>query len=232
MGDLPAVILRSEVLYAAVVLDRDDHRCGRAMLLYARAYFAGQMRGKPNQAEQDLLSQIKATFAGVSAREQQPNRFAQALFLFDRGFSKDTHLRFLTRHGFRFVVQAKPKVRCLTGKGHSMRLDKDLGCVASGTLVKDIIYKHKAKGKRPRLNALVVRRRIGRKWHTWYLFTTLEQADAAMKAYERRFTIEESFKDVTCFQELVPVAMLGLLSPDVQSYEKAHSTTNRRFISR
>lgn len=51
------------------------------------------------------------------------------------------------------------------------------------------------------MNLLVRKRCIGGKWHRWYLLTTLEAAEALGAIYERRFWIEEAFKDAkTCWR--------------------------------
>lgn len=187
-----------DLLVAAIALDSNDERLGRAMLLYAEAHRKDRLAGRKNRIEKTFLCRIRQA-CQQAAGEEQPERFAVRFeafcFVFDRGFAKDALLQFLCLDGFRFIVRAKTNVRCLSPKGRSMLLENYVRRLASGTLVRHLVYKHQAQGFRPSMNLVVCRRRVGKKWARWYLWTNLEDAQAVIAAYERRFSVEESFKD-------------------------------------
>ncbi|HSR49542.1 MAG TPA: transposase [Acidobacteriota bacterium] len=187
-----------DLLVAALALEEEDQRLGRAMLLYAEAHPKHQLAGRKNRIEKTFLARLREAChlaAEAAAPERAPLAFERLLFVFDRGFAKDTLLGFLCREGFRFIVRAKLNVRCLSPQGRSMLLENYVGRLASGTMVKHLVYKHKAAGYRARMNLVVCRRRVGKRWAQWYLWTNLEDAEAVIAAYERRFSVEESFKD-------------------------------------
>lgn len=177
-----------EVLFAAAPLSEP----GRAMLLFGEAYRAGRLEGKQNAAEIAFVHRLGAAL-------ERAERFEQTVFVFDRGFCKDELLRALK--GFRFVVRAKLHLCCRTRKNRRVRLDTYARRLADGQLVKGLRYKCDACGERPVVNLVVRKRRIGGKWHRWYLLTRLEAAEALGAIYERRFWIEETFNDAkTCWR--------------------------------
>lgn len=187
-----------DLLVAAVALDEEDERLGRAMLLYAEAHRKDQLSGRKNNIEKTFLARIRQACRLASeeaAPEMAPPRFDQLCFVFDRGFAKDVLLQFLCREGFHFIVRANTNVRCLSPKGRSIRLENYVKRLASGTIVRRLVYKHQARGSRPCMNLVVCRRRVGKRWAQWYLWTNLDEAEAVIAAYERRFSVEESFKD-------------------------------------
>lgn len=192
-----------DLLVAALALDEEDQRLGRAMLLYGEAHRKDQLSGRKNEIEKTFLARIGEA-CRLAAEQAAPGTvpeqaalplFERLCFVFDRGFAKDALLQFLCREGFRFIVRAKLNVRCKSPKGRSMLLENYVRRLASGTLVRHLVYKHKAQGVRPSMNLVVCRRRVGKKWARWYLWTNLEDAEAVISAYERRFSVEESFKD-------------------------------------
>lgn len=183
-----------DLLVAALALEEQDQHLGRAMLLYAEAYRKDELAGRTTEIEKTFLARIRQA-AEQAAASGGALRFERICFVFDRGFAKDALLQFLCREGFRFVVRAKLNVRCLSPKGRTMLLENYVRRLASGTLVRHILYKHHAPGPRPRMHLVVCRRRVGKRWAQWYLWTTLEEAEAVIAAYERRFSVEESFKD-------------------------------------
>lgn len=191
-----------DLLVAALALDEEDQRLGRAMLLYGEAHRKDALAGRKNEIEKTFLARIRQ--ACRLAAEQAPSGtvpetvpplFERLCFVFDRGFAKDALLGFLCQEGFRFIVRAKLNVRCLSPKGRSMLLENYVRRLASGTIVRHVVYKHQAEGLRPSMNLVVCRRRVGKRWARWYLWTNLENAEAVISAYERRFAVEESFKD-------------------------------------
>ena len=168
-----------DLLVAALALEDEDQRLGRAMLLYAEAHPKNQLAGRKNRIEKTFLARLRRAChlaAEAAAPETAPPLFDRLCFVFDRGFAKDALLGFLCQEGFRFVVRAKLNVRCLSPKGRSMLLENYVGRLASGTLVRHLVYKHKATGYRPRMNLVVCRRRVGKTWAQWYLWTNLEDA--------------------------------------------------------
>lgn len=185
-----------DLLVAAVALGDDEEHLGRAMLLYAEAHRKDRLSRRKNKIEQQFLTSIKRALQHA-ADETGADHLAldQFVFVFDRGFAKDRLFRFLGSEGFRFIVRANTNVRCRSPKGRTMLLSKYVRRLRSGSIVRRVVYKHRAEGHRPVMNLVVRRRRVGKKWAEWYLWTNLEDAELVARAYERRFSIEESFKD-------------------------------------
>jgi len=117
-------------------------------------------------------------------------RDVDVTLLFDRGFRRVELARFLKRHGFHFVV------RCC-GDTHIDGADYK-GALEAMPLRRGVLRdlgRVLATKDRPEEVRLVAIFDHGQK-DAWYLFTDLDlPPDRVVKAYGRRFTIEEVFRD-------------------------------------
>jgi hypothetical protein len=114
----------------------------------------------------------------------------EVTLLFDRGFRRVSLVRLLKLLGFHFVIRCCPDI-WVEGEGYRGILGK-MKLPRSKVVDLGEVFATKDKPEPVRVVAVYDR---GQK-EGWYLFTDLDiDARAVVKAYGRRFTIEEVFRD-------------------------------------
>lgn len=157
---------------------------GRATPLLWRTFVAAEIKGTRLGAEELVLKRL---------RETLPATVTRALLLCDRGFSDAARWQMFERHGFDFITRIKAAFfvtdekgrqksagECLAPSGKATTLRK-VTVTASGAPVASFVAVKASKMKEP-----------------WFLVSSLVDVRGSelIERYGRRFTIEESFRDV------------------------------------
>jgi len=157
-------------------------RHGRATPLLWKTYIKSEMKNKRNYCEDVMLFFLKSCLpAGC-----------RVTVLADRGFCDTAFFLYLKKLGFDYVIRIKSNITMSIGtvtkktyewlspSGHA-RMYKNALLTQDGCYVPAVVCTHGKKMKSP-----------------WILATSLStsMASKVVKLYGRRFTIEESFRDV------------------------------------
>ena len=172
--------------------EADDHetlvaslvtRHGRSTPLTWTTLVKSASKGNRQLAEDLMLERLR-TWAGPEV---------QVTIVADRGFADVEFYALLDKLGFHYVVRFRADVRVMAADGES-KLAREW--VPEGGRAKLLRGARVTAAMRP-VNAVVCVRRKGMK-EAWCLATSFEEGTAqeVMDVYGRRFTTEETFRDV------------------------------------
>jgi hypothetical protein len=149
----------------------------RALPLAHGVYHPDRLRHSQNKLEHGLCALV----ASWLPEELTP------LFLADRGFGRTEFVRWLQQHGFAFVVRLKAET-IVTYRGRSCRLGDFDTIEGAPILLSNVLYRQEQP-----VRVHIVVSRLGDK--VWYLGTSLRDPRQAVAWYQKRFWIEEMFRD-------------------------------------
>jgi hypothetical protein len=155
---------------------------GRTAPLIWKTVVKSGLKDKQNDCEDELLSEFKDALS----------EDVQVTLIADRGFCGVAFFGFLNELGFKFIIRSRNNIY-VTHKGEK-KLSKDwLFATGKSRLLKDVEITNEGYS----LSAFVCVH-DKKMQHPWFLFSSLEVSKATeiVKLYGRRFTIEESFRDI------------------------------------
>lgn len=155
---------------------------GRAIPLIWQILPFCQIKNSQNRIEERLISRL----INLTPREKG------LILTADRGFGRASLINFLKEKDILFVIRIKSKVWIKTKKKKSILLENLY-------LKKEMPYwfdkiSLKEDGSVERVNLAGVVAKCSD--DPWYLVTNLKNAETAIKTYQKRFDIEEWFKDM------------------------------------
>jgi hypothetical protein len=141
-------------------------------------------RGQQLQLEQLLLSRL---------REVLPRTVVRTVVLADRGFSDAARWNGIRELGFEFVIRIKGTTRVCAGDGTERSAQEWIGSGGALRTLKGALI----TGEHSPVAIFVAAKKTAMK-DGWHLVSSLTDATGpeVMKLYSRRFTIEESFRDI------------------------------------
>jgi hypothetical protein len=189
--------------------DRDDHSTialhlvtstGRALPLFWKTVVKSELKGWRNEHEDDLLLRFEAAL---------PDAVSVTL-LADRGFGDQKLYELLSSLAFDYVIRFRGIIRVEHGAESKAASDwvlptgrarilKDARVTADRYQVGSVVCVHDRKMKEP-----------------WFLATSFRDRPASqlVKLYGRRFTIEESFRDIKDLRFGLGLSSVQIRSPE------------------
>lgn len=152
-------------------------RRARALPLAFGVYHAATLRHSQNKLERGLCTAVASWL---------PDGY-RPLFLGDMGFGRTEFVRWLQSIDAAFVIRLRPETH-ITYRGRTQPLGALDTAEGLPTLYSGVLY----RGTKP-VKVNIVVSRLGEK--VWYLGTSFGDARRAVRWYEKRFWIEEMFRD-------------------------------------
>lgn len=157
---------------------------GRSTPLLWRTFVAAEIKGTRLSAEELVLKRL---------RETLPATVTRALLLCDRGFSDAARWQMFQRHGFDFITRIKAAFFVTDEKGRQKSAGEWLAPSGKATTLRKVTVT--ASGA-PVASFVAVK--ASKMKEPWFLVSSLSDVRGSelIERYSRRFTIEESFRDV------------------------------------
>lgn len=157
---------------------------GRATPLLWRSFETTAIKGKRIDAEELVLTRL---------REVLPSTVTRALLLCDRGFSDASRWEMMRRHGFDFISRIKGVLHVTDDKGRQKTASEWLAPSGKATTLRDVAI---TAAQAPVASFVAVK--ASKMKESWFLVSSLSDVAGSelVERYGRRFTIEESFRDV------------------------------------
>lgn len=190
--------------------DKDDHttlvaslitKHGRSTPLIWMTVHKSALKGLRNDVEDEVLQRLHEVIASD----------VKVTILADRGFADQELYALLKQLGFEYVVRFRQCITVTDAQGESRR---------AAEWVPKVGYLRKLKGafvtkKKAEVGAVVCLKKKGMK-EPWCLATSLSEASAAevVALYRKRFTIEESFRDVKDIRFGMGLSSVRIAAPD------------------
>jgi len=114
----------------------------------------------------------------------------------DRGFGRAAFTSFLKKKGILFTIRVKSKVWIKTEKGYSILLKRLYLRSQTPYWFKGITFREDGIVTGVNLAAIAALPKPGKDSDPWFLITNLRKSETTIAAYEKRFQIEEWFKDL------------------------------------
>jgi len=173
---------------------------GRAIPLLWHIVYYSDIKDSQNRIEERLIARLVNLCQEVAP-------YKKILLTADRGFGRATFIQFLLNKQILFVVRVRSDVFIKTTDGKALLL-RTLG----KTLLFDVPMWYKqisfrADGKVTGVNlaAVCAKPKEGKEKDPWFLVTNLRKSKTAIAHYQKRFAIEEWFKD---FKHQIGIAKL------------------------
>jgi hypothetical protein len=156
---------------------------GRATPLMWKTVEKGALQGWRNAYEDELLARFEEVLPGP----------VKVTVLADRGFGDQKLYALLAQLAFDFIIRFRGGIRVSISEGESKEAREWLSPTGRPRLLRPAFVTH----DRTEVGAVVCVHAKGMA-EPWYLATSLKTAKPAeiVKLYGRRFTIEESFRDI------------------------------------
>jgi len=157
---------------------------GRATPLLWRTFVAAEIKGTRLAAEELLLKRL---------RETLPSSVTRALLLCDRGFSDVARWEMFQRLGFEFITRIRAAFFVCDEKGRQKTAGEWLAPSGKATTLREVTVT--ASGARVASFVAVKGSKMN---EPWFLVSSIDDVPGSelVERYGRRFTIEESFRDV------------------------------------
>jgi hypothetical protein len=157
---------------------------GRTTPLLWRTFEKKAIKGSRLDAEKLVLARL---------REVLPATATRVLILADRGFSDPARWQAIQSLGFDFITRIRGDLHVTNAKGHMKSAAEWLAPSGKATLLKDVSVTQAQLPARSFVSAKMPKMKEG-----WYLVSSLSDVAGAelVQRYSRRFTIEESFRDL------------------------------------
>lgn len=158
-------------------------RHGRATPLMWKTVEKGTLQGWRNSYEDELLERFEEVLPGP----------IKVTLLADRGFGDQKLYGLLKQLGFDFIVRFRGNIYVSDGNGEEREAREWLPATGRPKLIRPAFVTR----DRTEVGAVVCVHAKGMA-EPWYLASSMKEAKAAelVKLYSRRFTIEESFRDI------------------------------------
>lgn len=159
------------------------------------------LKGLRNEAEDSVILRL---------RELIPSR-VQVTLLADRGFADQEMYNLLERVGFAYVVRFRKVIAVTSAEGEKKCAQEWVPKAGRLRLLRDARVTEKVK----RVGAVVCVKKKGMK-EAWCLATSLTDATGAriVGLYQRRFTIEESFRDIKDLRFGMGLSSMRIAEPE------------------
>lgn len=155
---------------------------GRAIPLIWHICYYSDISDSQNKKEERLISRLVNLVPSDK----------KIILIADRGFGRTNFIQFLLKRNLLFAVRVKSKVWIKTNKGYSILLKKLYLKPESPYWFKNIIFREDGCVSGVNLACVVAKDSSD----PWFLVTNLRKAETAILNYEKRFQIEEWFKDL------------------------------------
>jgi hypothetical protein len=174
---------------------------GRSTPLLWRTFAAADIKGSRLEAEELVLKRL---------RETLPPTVTRALLLCDRGFSDVARWEMFQRHGFDFITRIKAAFFVTDDRGRQKSAGEWLAASGKATTLRGVTV---TATKAPIASFVAVKARDMKE--PWFLVSSLSDAKGSelVERYGRRFTIEESFRDVKDLRFGMGLANVRVSSP-------------------
>ena len=162
---------------------------GRTTPLLWKTWLQSELKGHRNEYEDDMLQRLKETL---------PSSVKRVTILADRGFGDSKLFEALREEwGFEFIIRFRGDIEIENTKGEKRLAKHWLRSDGQATRMKDVFI---TKRRVPLASVVTVH--APRMKEAWFLASSDKTltASAAVKLYGRRFTIEESFRDIKDFR--------------------------------
>ena len=176
---LPIILDDTVVWGMWVVLFAAIPRRGRALPLAWRAYDRATIRDSQNRIEEEFITELADCLAPI-----------RIVLIADRGFARASLLRLLRQRGIDFVVRIDRETH-IHWRGRSKPAGQYRPRLDATRLLTDAAYHREEQIP---ITFAVCHARGAEE--PWYLASSLDQATRIRRLYERRVTIEESFRDL------------------------------------
>lgn len=173
---------------------------GRASPLMWKTYVKSEMKGKRNHCEDVMMYKL---------RDLVPQD-CNVVILADRGFASTEFFEYLTQLGFDYVVRFKSATMVIVGC-EEKPAKAWLSPSGRARRYQDVLL---TRGEKPVPMFVCVQDKKMK--DAWYLASSLrsETASRVIKLYSKRFTIEESFRDVKDIRFGMGLAHVSIRRPD------------------
>lgn len=159
---------------------------GRAVPLVWHICHHSDIKDSQNKKEERLVSRL----INLLPKDKE------MILVADRGFGRASFVQFLLKKKILFCIRVKSKVWIKTKKGYSILLKKLYLRSKTPYWFKDITFREDGIISSVNLAAIVVPPKMGNDPDPWFLVTNLRKPETTISVYEKRFQIEEWFKDL------------------------------------
>jgi len=203
---------RTEIVIALDWTDYDDDdqttlvaslvtKHGRPTPLVWLTVHKSTLKGSRNDAEDSVILRL---------RELIPSR-VQVTLLADRGFADQKLYTLLEQVGFAYVVRFRKIITVTSDQGEARSAEEWVPNAGQMRLLRGA----RVTAKGTQVGAVVCVKKKGMK-EAWCLATSLTEATGAQVVglYQRRFTIEESFRDIKDLRFGMGLSSMRIAEPD------------------
>ena len=157
---------------------------GRSTPLLWRSFETATLKGNRLEAEALVLARL---------REVLPSTVTRTLLLCDRGFSDPARWEILQRHGFDFITRIRGVLHVTDEKAREKTANEWLAPTGKASTLRNVSV---TATRAPIATFVAVK--ASKMKEPWFLVSSLADVTASelVQRYGRRFTIEESFRDV------------------------------------
>lgn len=174
---------------------------GRSTPLLWRTFKSAEVKGARLDAEELLLKRL---------RETLPTAVTRPLLLCDRGFSDVARWEMFQRQGFDFITRIKAAYFVTDEKGRQQPAGDWLAASGKATTLRNVTV---TGTNAPIASFVAVKARDMKE--PWFLVSSLGETKGSelIERYGRRFTIEESFRDVKDLRFGMGLSQVRVSSP-------------------